>query len=52
MFDDVVKKQKLVDAIDDVNNRWGNFIITPAKMLLADSNSVPDRIAFGGAREL
>ncbi len=52
LFDDVVKKQKLVNAVDDINNRWGDFVITPAKMLLTDSASVPDRIAFGGVREL
>ena len=46
LFEDVCKKRKLVDAIDDINNRWGDFVVTPARMLRS-KNEVPDRIAFG-----
>jgi len=52
MFDDVLKKESLVRQIDEVNERWGNFIIAPAKMFLNLKGAVPDRIAFGGVKEL
>jgi DNA polymerase-4 len=52
LFDDVLKRESLVKSVDGTNERWGNFIITPAKMLMADDGAVPDRIAFGGVKEL
>ncbi len=51
LFADLQKKRRLVAAIDKVNERWGNFVITPARMLAAQQY-VPDRIAFGGVKEL
>ena len=51
LFTDLNKKTHLVDAIDALNERWGNFIITPAAMLSA-RDLVPDRISFGGVKEL
>ena len=51
LFNDIVKRQSLVKAVDKINERWGSFIITPARML-GTQNSVPDRIAFGGVKEL
>jgi len=51
LFDDIVKKETLVNTVDKVNERWGDFVITPARMLTA-SDAVPDRIAFGGVKEL
>lgn len=51
LLDDLQKKQKLVLAVDEVNERWGRFVITPAKML-GTANYVPDRVAFGGIKEL
>lgn len=51
LFADVEKKRKLTEAVDSINERWGNFVITPARMLWA-RESVPDRIAFGGVKEL
>jgi len=50
-FDDVEKRQRLVKAVDNVNERWGNLVITPAKMLGMD-DVVLDRIAFGGVKDL
>jgi len=41
----------MVKAVDEVNERWGNFVVTPARMLSA-SDAVPDRIAFGNIKEL
>lgn len=51
LFGELQKKENLVAAIDKINNRWGNFVITPARMLWA-KDAVPDRIAFGGVKEL
>lgn len=51
LFSDLQKKLSLTQAIDKVNQRWGDFIITPARML-SSQQAVPDRIAFGGVREL
>lgn len=51
LFDNIPKKRDLVDAIDDVNERWGEFIITSARMFNAQKD-IPDRIAFGGVKEL
>lgn len=51
LFEDLLKKEKLVRAVDRVNQRWGNFVITPARML-GTGSFVPDRISFGGVKEL
>lgn len=51
MFDDVLRKERLVEAIDQVNNRWGAFVVAPARML-DTYEFVKDRIAFGGVKEL
>jgi DNA polymerase-4 len=49
LFDDVAKRESLVKSVDRTNERWGDFVITPARMLMADRGAVPDRIAFGAA---
>lgn len=51
LFDDVLEKEKLVSAIDKLNQRWGDFVVRPARMVKTD-NIVSDRIAFGGVKEL
>lgn len=51
-FEDVEKRKSLSSSIDRVNERWGDFVITPARMLLGKPEYVPDRIAFGGIKEL
>lgn len=48
---DEEKKKNLVSAIDDINEKWGNFVITPGRML-GTENLVVDRVAFGGIKEL
>ncbi len=45
------KTRKISDAMDSINNRYGEFSITPALMIGMD-NSVIDRIAFGAVKEL
>lgn len=51
LFEDIEKKRRLIDAVDEVNERWGDFVITPARML-GTQGVVIDRIAFGGVKEL
>lgn len=51
LLTDELKKHKLTQAIDAVNDRYGAFVVTPARMLGLD-NKVIDRIAFGGVKEL
>lgn len=52
LFSDMVKRRKLSDSIDAVNERWGSFVVTPARMNYLSESAVPDRIAFGGVKEL
>jgi hypothetical protein len=39
------------ETMDEVNNKWGEFVITPALMMDMD-DIILDRIAFGGVKEL
>jgi DNA polymerase IV len=39
------------EAMDKINDRWGEFVITPALMMDMDE-IILDRIAFGGVKEL
>jgi DNA polymerase-4 len=51
LFRDLQKKENLVTALDDINDRWGNFVITPAVMANTE-DFVHDRIGFGQIRGL
>lgn len=51
LFQNTLRKDSLAKAIDDINERWGNFVITPATML-GSSGHVHDRISFGNVRGL
>lgn len=51
LFQDNLKKDSLVSAVDAINNRWGNFVITPATMTNT-KDYVHDRIGFGQIRDL
>ncbi len=51
LLEDLEKKENAVGAVDRINERWGKFVITPARML-GTADLVPDRIAFGGIKEL
>ena len=46
LFKDAHKNEKLVEAMDKINNRWGRFVLTPGTMANTD-NYVPNRIGFG-----
>jgi nucleotidyltransferase/DNA polymerase involved in DNA repair len=51
LFEETEKKKRLVAAIDAIADRWGEFTVVPARMLVADQK-VLDRIAFGGVAGL
>lgn len=51
LFDDVDKKKQLSLALDKINDKYGEFVITPARMMGMDKEIV-DRIAFGGVKEI
>jgi len=51
LTENLPKKESLVKAVDAVNEKWGQFVITPARML-GTSEIMPDRVAFGSARQL
>jgi hypothetical protein len=39
------------EAMDEVNDRWGELVITPA-LMMGMEDSILDRVAFGGVKEL
>ncbi|MEK7544402.1 MAG: hypothetical protein AAB557_06025 [Patescibacteria group bacterium] len=45
------KKRNITDAIDTIADRWGEFTVTPGRML-GMAQKVQDRIAFGKVKEL
>jgi len=51
LFADNIKKNNLSVAIDDINERWGSFVITPAIMANTEGH-VHDRIGFGNISNL
>lgn len=47
--DEIERKRRLSEALDKINDRYGEYIITPALMMNMDKTII-DRIAFGGLR--
>jgi DNA polymerase-4 len=45
-LEDEQKKRNLTQALDTINERWGDFTITPARMMGMEG-TILDRIAFG-----
>lgn len=45
------KARKASDAMDEINDRFGEFIITPG-IMMGMEDLILDRIAFGGVKEL
>jgi DNA polymerase-4 len=41
----------VAEAMDKINDKYGEFVITPALMMGMD-DTIIDRIAFGGVKEL
>lgn len=48
LFDDVPASRRISDAMDQINDRYGEYVITPALMMGMD-NLVLKRVAFGGS---
>ncbi len=44
-------ERRISDAIDKINNRYGEFVVTPATMMDM-KGEILDRIAFGAVRDL
>ena len=42
---------KIAEAMDKINDKYGEFVITPALMTDMDETII-DRISFGGVKEL
>jgi DNA polymerase-4 len=49
LFDSSDRKHALTQALDAIADRWGEFTVTPARML-AMEHRILDRIAFGGVK--
>jgi DNA polymerase IV len=47
----VSKSYAVAEAMDKINDKYGEFVITPALMMGMD-DTIIDRIAFGGVKEL
>jgi DNA polymerase-4 len=50
-FSSVTAGKRISDAVDAVNNRYGEFVITPAVMLDMQG-TILDRIAFGQVKDM
>lgn len=51
IFDDILKKEKLTNCLDEINRRWGDFCIHPVRMKNIDKN-IKDRISFGSLDQI
>ena len=49
--DEVARSRRVSGACDSINDKWGEFVITPAVMMGMDK-LILDRIAFGGVKDL
>jgi DNA polymerase-4 len=50
-FENIPEKVNLVQAVDRVNEKWGDFTVSTARSMNG-AKVVMDRIAFGGVKEL
>ena len=50
-YSSITARKRVTDAVDAINNRYGEFVITPA-MMLDMQGTILDRIAFGQVRDL
>jgi hypothetical protein len=44
-------KRAISEAMDRINDRWGEFVVTPA-LMMGMGDIILDRISFGGVKEL
>jgi len=50
LFEDVVeKKRKVSAAVDEINDRYGEYVISPA-LMIESKKTILDRIAFGNRK--
>lgn len=49
--DEIAKRRKVSDAMDEVNDRYGEFVITPA-LMMGMENQIIKRVPFGNVKEL
>jgi DNA polymerase-4 len=45
----VSRSHAVAEAMDKINDKYGEFVITPA-LLMGMDDTIIDRIAFGGSR--
>ena len=50
-FRSINARKKVSDSVDSINNRYGEYIVTPASMMDM-SGAVLDRIAFGAVKDM
>lgn len=50
-YKSLARERRLSDALDLVNNRYGEFVVTPATMMDMQGE-ILDRIAFGNVRDI
>ena len=51
LFEYVNKERKVSEAVDMINDRYGEYVVTPA-IMMGMQNEVLDRISFGAIKEL
>jgi hypothetical protein len=52
LFDiNVSKQRKTANAMDDINDRYGEFVITPA-LMMGMKDTILDRVPFGSTKDL
>lgn len=51
LFSDKLREHKVTQSVDALNERWGEYVVTSARMI-DTAKFVPDRIAFGNVKEL
>lgn len=49
-FRDQETNKRIADHVDAINNRYGEFVVTPA-MMMDMNGTILDRIAFGGVKD-
>ena len=49
--DNINKKRKVSDAMDEINDRYGEFVITPA-LMMGMNDVIIKRVPFGNIKEL
>jgi len=50
-FVDNTRKRNLTAAVDQINDRWGDILVSSGRILTQDKK-VLDRISYGGVKEL